>query len=80
MAAPKLGRSPTAVSNTLRELERLVGAVLMDRTVDGVVLNEAGRKLAEHGRLIMRSVQQAREELAAFLKVHLEAFRGAAVG
>jgi DNA-binding transcriptional LysR family regulator len=63
-AAVKLGRSATAVSKTLRELEREVGTVLTDRTRDGVVLNDAGKKLAEHARLIMRSVRQAREELA----------------
>lgn len=63
-AAVKLGKSATAVSKTLRELERAVGTQLLDRTSAGVSLNDAGKKLAEHARLIMRSVRQAREELA----------------
>jgi LysR family transcriptional regulator, regulator of abg operon len=63
-AAIRLGRSATAISKTLRELEREVGSILLERTRDGVLLNEAGKKLAEHARLIMRSVQTARDELA----------------
>jgi DNA-binding transcriptional LysR family regulator len=66
MAAFKLGRSPTAVSNALRELEREVGSVLVDRTPDGVVLTEAGRTLAGHARLIIRQIEQARDELILF--------------
>lgn len=63
-AAVKLGKSATTVSKTPRELEREVGALLLDRTHEGVSLNDAGKKLAKHARLIMRSVRQAREELA----------------
>jgi LysR family transcriptional regulator, regulator of abg operon len=63
MAAQKLGRSPAAVSNALRELERETGTILIDRTPDGVTLTESGRALAVHARLIMHHMQQAQNEM-----------------
>ncbi|WP_233835467.1 LysR family transcriptional regulator [Paraburkholderia sp. ZP32-5] len=63
MAALKLGRSPTAVSNALRELERELGCALIDRTPDGVILTDAGRAFAAHARLIIHQMEQAKNDL-----------------
>jgi len=63
-AADRLGRSPTAVSNALRELERVVGAVLLERRADGVVTTDAGKTLLAHARLIFGQLQRASEDVA----------------
>lgn len=63
MAALKLGKSATAVSNALRELEREVGSVLINRMPDGVYLTDAGRALASHARLIVHQIRQAKDEI-----------------
>ncbi|WP_158608224.1 MULTISPECIES: LysR substrate-binding domain-containing protein [Paraburkholderia] len=63
-AATYLTRSPTAVSNALRELEKTVNAVLLERRVEGVILTEAGAALLAHARLVLRQLQRASDEVS----------------
>ncbi|MGU7775738.1 LysR substrate-binding domain-containing protein [Burkholderia sp. MR1-5-21] len=62
-AASQLGRSPTAVSNAIRELEQTVDTVLLERRADGVVLTDAGAALFAHARLIFGQLQRASDEV-----------------
>lgn len=64
-AAQRLGRSPTAVSKALRELEQAADVILMARRSDGVALTEAGTALLAHARLIMGQLQRAAEEVTS---------------
>ncbi|MDR8105005.1 LysR family transcriptional regulator [Burkholderia cenocepacia] len=63
-AADQLGRSATAVSNALRELEQTVGAVLLERRADGVFMTTAGAALLAHARLVFRQLQLASDDVA----------------
>ncbi|WP_211461348.1 LysR substrate-binding domain-containing protein [Collimonas silvisoli] len=62
-AARALFLSQAAVTKALRELEDDVGAALVVRTARGVQLTEDGQRLLVRARLIVRQMQQAREEL-----------------
>lgn len=52
-----------AVSVALKKLERDVGGVLFERSSHGVELTAAGCALLVHARRILRSVEQARQEV-----------------
>lgn len=49
-AARQLGLTPSAVSQSIRALERRIGAALFSRTTRSVGLTEAGEKLLAHAR------------------------------
>jgi DNA-binding transcriptional LysR family regulator len=63
-AASRLGRSPTAVSKALREMELSMESVLMERRADGVVLTPSGTALLSHARLILGQLRRASEDVA----------------
>ena len=52
-----------ALSVHMRQLEESVDTVLFERSVRGIKLTEAGRKLKRHADAILRHVEQAREEV-----------------
>ncbi|MFK0377967.1 LysR family transcriptional regulator [Pandoraea sp. NPDC090278] len=62
-AGTKLGRSGTAVSNALRELEQSMNVVLIERRSDGVSLTAAGTALLAHARLILGQLRRASEDV-----------------
>lgn len=62
-AASRLGRSPTAVSKALRELEQSMDVVLMERRADGVALTPSGTSLLSHARLILGQLSRASEDV-----------------
>lgn len=64
-AAADLGVSQPSVSRSVRELERQVGATLLERTPSGVRLTEAGQALLVHARNIMAEARAAEEDLDA---------------
>lgn len=63
-AARVLGISQPAVTKIVRELEREVGAPLVERSVKGVRLTEFGRAFAPRARLLLADMQRARDEIA----------------
>jgi DNA-binding transcriptional LysR family regulator len=64
-AAVRLGVSPSAVSQTIRNLERRVGLALFSRNTRGVSLTEAGEKYFERVLPAVRELSLASEELGA---------------
>ncbi len=64
-AAERLTTSQPAVSRTLGELERRLGAKLFERLPRGMAPTPAGQAIAEHGRAVMAVTQRAQRELAA---------------
>jgi LysR family transcriptional regulator of abg operon len=63
-AARALGLSQPAVTKIVRELEREVGAPLVERSVAGVRLTEYGAAFAPRARLLLADMQRARDEVA----------------
>ncbi len=66
-AARALFLSQAAVTKALRELEEDVGTALIVRNARGIGLTTDGQRLLVRARLIVRQMQQAREEL---LQIH----------
>jgi DNA-binding transcriptional LysR family regulator len=64
-AAVRLGVSPSAVSQAIRNLERRVGLALFSRNTRGVSLTEAGEKYFERVLPAVRELALASEELGA---------------
>ena len=62
-AARVLGHTPSAVSQQLQRLEREAGVALVDRGGGRLELTEAGRLLAESGRLIEQALATAVDQL-----------------
>jgi len=62
-AARALGLSQPAVTKTVRELERDVGAPLVERSVKGVRLSVYGKAFAPRARLLLADMQRARDEI-----------------
>jgi len=62
-AARALGLSQPAVTKTIRELERDVGAPLVERSVKGVRLSVYGEAFAPRARLLLADMQRARDEI-----------------
>jgi len=58
-AARRLGLVKSAISHHVAELERAIGAKVIDRLGRGVVLTSVGEILAAHGRLIVKEANQA---------------------
>jgi DNA-binding transcriptional LysR family regulator len=63
-AARRLGVTPSAVSQTVRALERRIGVALLMRTTRSVGLTEAGERLLEQlrpaARLLIQGIESAR--------------------
>ncbi len=64
-AAVRLGVSPSAVSQAVRNLEQRVGVALFNRNTRGVSLTEAGAQYFERVLPAARELTQASEELGA---------------
>lgn len=63
-AARTLGISQPAVTKIVRELEREVGAPLVERSVKGVSLTTYGEAFAPRARLLLADMRRARDEIA----------------
>jgi molybdate transport repressor ModE-like protein len=68
-AATELGYAPSAVSQQLSQLERLVGARLIERApgTAPIVVTEAGRTLVEHTTAVLERFDAARSGVKAVL-------------
>jgi DNA-binding transcriptional LysR family regulator len=64
-AAARLGVSPSAVSQTIRNLERRLGAALFNRTTRSVGLTEAGARYLERVRPALLDLSTAAGDLDA---------------
>jgi len=62
-AARRLGISQPAVTKLVRELERDVGAPLLQRSTGGVFATAQGKVLCEHARRAMRELEDAKEQV-----------------
>lgn len=62
-AARAVNLAQPAFSNHIRSLEKDLGVVLFDRSVKGVTLTPAGRRLHERGNSILRRIDQVRREV-----------------
>jgi DNA-binding transcriptional LysR family regulator len=62
-AAQRLGGTLSAVSQQVTNLEKVVGAVLLDRTVRPVLLTPVGQTLLQHAHKILQAVGEARAAL-----------------
>ena len=62
-AAERLGGTRSAVSQQVTNLERVVGAVLLDRTCRPVALTPLGQTLLQHAYKILHAVGEARAAL-----------------
>lgn len=63
--ATALGYSPSTVSQQLALLERDAGTPLLEKAGRGVRLNDAGRLLARHARVLLTAAEAAEADLAA---------------
>ncbi|MGI5240064.1 LysR family transcriptional regulator [Dactylosporangium sp. CA-139066] len=63
--AAALGYSPSTVSQQLSLLEKDVGVALLEKAGRGVRLNDAGRLLARHARVLLSAAEEAQADLAA---------------
>src|SRR3954465_13631392 len=64
-AAEALSFTQSAVSQQIAALERETGATLVERSVRGIRLTDAGRALARHTDAILRRLAEAEAELEA---------------
>lgn len=64
-AASQLSMTQPAASRMLAEIERRVSAQLYQRHPRGITLNEAGLRLAERARRVLRELEEAGIEIAA---------------
>ena len=62
-AADALGVAQPSLSQQILRLEDEVGAKLLRRTARGVATTEAGRIFEEHARHILRTIDQALEDI-----------------
>lgn len=62
-AADALGLAQPSLSQQILRLEDEVGAKLLRRTARGVTTTEAGRLFEERARQILRTIEQAREDI-----------------
>src|SRR3954452_20599621 len=63
-AASRLHVAQPALSQQIAKLEAEVGLPLVDRTTRRVATTEAGERLVEHARRVLKQVDVAREDLA----------------
>lgn len=64
-AARILAVSQPAISKAIAEMERLLGAPLLDRSAQGVALTPAGEVLLARGTVVFDELQQGIEEIRA---------------
>lgn len=64
-AAERLSLAQPALSRTIQNLERELGAPLFDRSGRRMQLNENGRILLRYARQILASIQDAKNEISA---------------
>lgn len=64
-ASQLLALSQPAISKAVSEMERTVGAALLDRSSRGVALTESGRLLLERARIIFDELRQGVDDIAA---------------
>lgn len=64
-AARILAVSQPAISKAIAEMERLLGAPLLDRSTQGVALTPAGEALLARGTVVFDELQQGIEEIRA---------------
>lgn len=69
LAAPRVGRTPAALSMQLRKLEETLGHLLFERLPGGMRLTAAGERLMPHAR---RLIEAERMALDAFRAPDLE--------
>lgn len=62
-AALALGVTPPAVTKIVHELERELGAPLIERSVKGIQLTECGRAFLPRARVLLDDMRRAREEV-----------------
>jgi DNA-binding transcriptional LysR family regulator len=62
-AARRLGVSQPAVTKAMRELERSVGAPVLQRSTAGVFPTAQGQVLLEHGRRALRELEDAQAQI-----------------
>ena len=62
-AARRLGVSQPAVTKAVRELERSVGAPVLQRSTAGVFPTAQGQVLLEHGRRALRELEEAQSQI-----------------
>ena len=62
-ASQKIRIAVSAISLHVTNLEAELGVVLFERRPKGMHLTEAGRRLATHGRSILKSVEDARSDV-----------------
>lgn len=65
-AAGRLGKDATVLSRRIRSLEKRIGLRLLERTTRRVALTEAGTAFLARAREILRAMDQAEQEVAAF--------------
>src|SRR5690348_5489506 len=63
--AAALDSSPSTISQHLALLEKEAGTPLFQRAGRGIRLNDAGRLLAEHARVLLAAAEAAEADLAA---------------
>ncbi len=64
-AARRLGVSQPAVNQTLRQVEHMLGASLVQRSSRGMRLTESGEAVLRRAKLAMNELRHAREDLGA---------------
>jgi len=64
-AADVLRCTPSAVSQQLRKLERQAGAVVVERYGRGILLTEAGHRLADRGADLLAAMEALEADVAA---------------
>ncbi|RKK03211.1 LysR family transcriptional regulator [Pseudoroseomonas wenyumeiae] len=57
---------PSAISKRLSDLETLLGVALLERGTQGVVPTPAGEAFLHHARLLLRSLERMRLEMAEY--------------
>ena len=62
-AARALGLSQSAVTRSLREMERDLGATLLIRQTHGTEFTAAGQSMLSHARLVLTTMERAQEDV-----------------
>jgi len=65
LAAPRIGRTPAAVSMQLKKLEDLLGRALFERERTGMRLTPAGERLLPHARRMIEAERAALDQFRA---------------
>jgi DNA-binding transcriptional LysR family regulator len=85
-AARRVGVTPSAISHTMRQLEKRLGVRLLHRTTRSVALTDQGRRLLEHVRPALaqidgalQALDQERQQPSGRLRIHASGGGAAAV-